>query len=156
MSTYVCNPAHTAALASFVRDQQRDGNAFGYPNDPADIAELWARENLRSVTHRYCLGPNAIDTALPDGCTTVDDYVTRCRNLTSSDFAIDPVEALSMIAWLEYQISEAPNYRQTEAYRLLQRVRHLAIANLPGYSDAPCEFTGRRSDRRAAIDTTAP
>lgn len=143
MSAFICNPEHFHALAAFATQ----GNVYS----PAGIEPAWLRsrceeylvtperehdatvarilylENVRSVDYRYG-EKNEIDP----------EY----WNIRSYPPVNNPVHILKMCACLEYQSCETPDYRDSLAYLLLTRIRAKAIKSLPGYEDAPWDYSG--------------
>lgn len=98
---------------------------------------LWA-ENVASVRYRY---PN--DAPGEEPGTYVDDepewhstykYRRAGKRLTIA-------EAFSAITCLDYQSCEHPEWRESEAFRILQSVKDCLATVLPGYSAAPWEIT---------------
>ena len=64
--------------------------------------------------------------------------------------AVPPLHILHMCSCLEYQSCESPDWRETLAYRLILAIKDAAIRALPGYDDAPWEYTKPEIKRRRA------
>ncbi len=79
---------------------------------------LW-QENQRSVNYRYSEGD------------TVSEYVYQ-----QTQEPVSPVQALKFIQCLRYQSCETPDWEDTKAAALLDRLQIDIIRVLPGYEDA--------------------
>lgn len=79
---------------------------------------LWD-ENYRSVNYRY-------DEDYSAPTFKVDPYVK-----------MSAVETVKLCDCYNYQTCEAPDWKETEAYAIMQAVREAAISALPGMSEAP-------------------
>jgi hypothetical protein len=98
---------------------------------------LWA-ENVASVRYRY---PNDAPGEEPgtynaDGTpqwSTGYTYSRKARRLTIA-------EGFSAIACLDYQSCEHPEWRESEAFRILVSLKDALIEVLPGYSSAGWEI----------------
>jgi hypothetical protein len=99
--------------------------------DTPKIAKILHVENVRSVNHRYT------ETA------SADDYAfTRV-----AAEAFTAVEVLAAAAGLRYQSSEHPEYFTSDAAEVLNAIERAAIRNLPGFADAPREWTREHGER---------
>lgn len=85
----------------------------------AMAGQVIVNENYRAVNHRY--GEASQPHALR--------YDSRAKVLR-------PVEVLKLIGCVEYQLDGQDDWKQTEAYALLQAVKDCAIRELPGYEAA--------------------
>lgn len=101
-------------------------------------------ECVRSVRYRY---PVENDDNLPGpiGSYWLDEYKAP------GYFGRQPtaVEALKLISCYEYQSCEHPDWEASEAFAFCAALRHALIAQLPGYQDAPWEWTGQPRVREA-------
>lgn len=145
MSAYIVNQAHVIALAAFAAT--RDGSSWNV--DPAylrtiehgrsevmrnardcELATMYATilmaENIRSVNHRY------------NENTPAEIVQVGPRDMIRH---VDPLWILKMCDGLEYQSCETEDWPRTIAYELLNHIRSAAIRRLPGYDQAPWEFT---------------
>lgn len=154
MSAFICGPDHFRELAAFATstgqlhgprvsptwlhsiagadcDMLTTGQAF---TDPLGYVELVANilflENVRSVRYRYP------DGELP-GPVELPDYIAMgwYQERVSS-----PVHILKMCKCLAYQSCEHPEWESSTAFKLLEAIKDAAIAELPGYEDAPWDF----------------
>lgn len=127
MSAWVCTNAHVdyiiAATVSF--DRRRE-----LPMSPTEAGRLLLQENVRSVLHRY--GPDALSA------DEVAAYARQIEQYTFSDVAtLTPVAALKLLASWQYQTCETPDFKETSAWGLAEKIRSLLVAALPGYDTAP-------------------
>ena len=107
------------------------GNQSVKPVSPDALGFLLWAENIASVRFRY---PNdqpgeEPGTYKPDGTPEWSDgytYKRPQRRLTT-------VQAFSAISCLEYQSCEHDEWIDSEAYRVLQRLKESLIGVLPGY-----------------------
>lgn len=121
MSAFICSPNHVAILATFAARRRR-GDAFRYFHggawiEPtaAQLFEVLATENARSVAHRYSEEPHPV-SPMPKAFKCPLD--------------IDPRAIVRGCDCLCYQSCETPDYKQTEAYAALQAIREIAISML--------------------------
>jgi len=108
-----------------------------YENADAIGVMLWA-ENYRSVDHRY--PDDEEDLPGPDGFSgaTTLTYV-----FDSIGGMLDPVVVLKALQCYEYQSCEHPEWKTSSARQFCEALRKVAIALLPGYSEAPWSFNDR-------------
>lgn len=150
MSAFICGPDHFKALCLFAAASSRGSlnvhprycrgevQKIPFERDSFKLAEAYAevlyRENIRSVRHRYPEGdlPGPITPTLRIRITLAD-----ARSITGH---LPPISILKMCDCLEYQSCETDNYRETDAYDLLNQIRRAAINKLPGYDDAPWDY----------------
>lgn len=105
--------------------------------DAADeIGRMLAVENAASVLYRYPDHDNSdyVPAWTTDGTYT---YVELGPMPT-------PVEGLKILSCFEYQSCEHPGWKDSEARRFCDALRMELIARLPGYSEAPWEWSTRR------------
>jgi hypothetical protein len=157
MSAFVCGPDHFKALALFASRQIGGYGAGRLTVDPryvrglpesahgfrgTQLAEVYANilyeENVRSVSARY---PNDSIDNLPGPIHKPATIQIAGRDIVNDGYRLKPVDILSMCNCLEYQSCETDDWQQTLAYRLLNCIRDAAVRQLPGYDDAPYEFT---------------
>jgi hypothetical protein len=129
MSAYVVSDKQLNVLATWM--YTNDGRI--YPTDDSKpmydeqtVVEILKRQNVRSVAYRY-------SEAEEDSSITFQYEYLRSP-LEKPTLA---VEVLSLLACYDYQACETPDYRDTEACRIVERIRAQAIRNLPGYDKAP-------------------
>jgi hypothetical protein len=160
MPEFVCSPEHIRELAIFAASPPRDNPGLGPHVNPlylrrpgaptaidsydtAALATFYAdtlyQENIRSVRMRY---PDATWDDLPGPAVKPAHILIRGRDL-SPDVSphLSPVALLKMCDCLESQSSETNDYRVTLAFELLDDIRRAAIRALPGYDEAPWEYT---------------
>jgi len=168
MSAFVCSQDHIKALAIFAAHRTPghgpnvdpryfkydggDERMCGRPDE--ELATYYANilycENIRSVQHRYPQDKTLDD--LP-GEINKPDFLTVTASefwdqFTDIRFAVPPLHILSMCSCLEYQSCETNDWQKTLAYRLIQRIKDAAIRALPGYENAPWEYTKPEVQKR--------
>lgn len=158
MSAFICNPSHLGILAAAAVHYRCPISEYAN-NEPVLIAQgvarELARENIRSVAHRYpqdvsggrpgpCLHDNEIEEA---AAFYAAHYVVHIGNVTK----LKAVELLSLISCLEYQSCETDDWTKSLACRQLEWLKGAVIRSLPGYSDAPYEYGGSVESIEALI-----
>lgn len=128
MSAFICTDKHINTLVSFASDNRLTA-AFGNPTRIHVVygaeqatAELLLIENIRSVNDCYKSEIGDVENAI-----TYDPKTPR----------VTPVEILKACQCLAYQSDNAPNWDNSFAKALLERIQARAIDLLPGYNDAP-------------------
>lgn len=155
MSAYVVDPEHVKVLAIWatqsrprlgIRVHQNHVLSTDQPMRDEDLASAYAdmlwQENIRSVMARY---PNDTFESLPGPIEKPEHIVITECDYWATRPAFQSVQILKMLECLEYQSCETRDYQTTPAYRLLDHMRRVAISELPGYEDAPWEYTGPES-----------
>ncbi len=141
MSAFIVNKAHIDALMALAGNEfLRPNEFFGAPPDYARardlLGQMLVNECLASVKYRY---PKVTDDALPG---PNDPYWLRPyvwpvligRTPT-------PVEGLKLISCYEYQSCEHPGWETSKAKEFCERLRPYLITKLPGYAEAPWEWS---------------
>ena len=166
MSAFICGQNHFKALAIFaaertggygwahLRVDPRYIKGLSHPQAEArglenltmpELATLYAdtlyRENVRSVRHRY---PESGRDNLPGPIGDPGFIAIKARD-TAHRFPVSPVDVLKMCDCLEYQSCETGDWNDTLACKLLGSIRKAAIRQLPGYDDAPWEYSREAS-----------
>jgi len=121
MSAFVCSKNHIAAVAAFGSSK----HAFlggGYASFDS-IYKTLADANVRSVCHRYGESADEYDSLLPPPDSR---RAPKCS----------AIEIVKLCDCLDYQSSETDDWRESEACKLLGRIRNAAINALPGYDEA--------------------
>lgn len=131
MSAFVVTEEHIKELAAFwaTADHWTRKNE----DDATKVARVLLAENLRSVRYRY---PGDDELPGPIETPEADTLSMRLRDIANRKVR-NPVWILKMADCLEYQSCETPDWKDTEAKALLDSIRRLAIAKLPGYDEAP-------------------
>lgn len=169
MSAFICGSDHIKALAIFAAHSSRphgmnvdpryfkheggDERMYGRPEE--EIATYYANilycENIRSVQGRY---PNDTFEDLPGPCDKAEQLevssLEAFAQYSDARLTLTPLDILKMCDCLEYQSCESADYRETLAWRLLGMIRRAAWRALPGYDDAPWEYTKPELQRRRA------
>lgn len=134
MSAFQVSPTHIGALVrwylkdcpSHARGSWRHHSAGC--TDAEDMINVLALENYRSVAYRY-EPRHTIDK--PDAVT----HVTL-----SSYPKLEPIAVIKACDCLDYQSCEHPEWETSDAYHLLNAIRHAAISRIHGYDDAAWEI----------------
>ncbi len=154
MSAYLCDVEHVSGLArwavendavsaAWLADEARKrGERLAMHDDDYDaapaVAVILARANVLSVAYRY---PNDKpgDRPGPIGFKDDTDYLLACsqraRYLRAAE-GVSPLEVLKAASCYDYQACETPEYSDSFARRIVERINSAAIAALPGYDEA--------------------
>jgi len=92
--------------------------------DMSELAQILLNENYRSVNYRYAEAETA------PAIQFQEVYAAAGRTWT-------PVEVLKLLACYDYQACECPDYAQSTAHVLVERLQYIAIHSLPGFDAAP-------------------
>lgn len=143
MSAFVVDKAHINAIV-------RSGLAVRYKplrwyhdkewreltsDNASAVGQMLLEECIKSVCHRYedsditdLPGRNDAEYIIPFGFRMSYNPPT-------------PVETLKIIDCYSYQSCEHPDWEESEAYQFCESLRSSTIDRLPGYDDAPWEWT---------------
>lgn len=138
MSAYICNPEHFGLLAAYYATKEHKGSEFA-----ERAAHVLALENIRSVSTRY---PEDKDGQRPGPCMYDDEICLAARVWAKCYFnriprSVKPVDILGMCACLDYQSCETGDWTTTKAFGLLRQIERCASRHLPGYDDAPWNWS---------------
>ncbi len=100
------------------------------------LGGLLIAENVESVCGRY---EDAADM-IPDFALTEYEAGPICANPEPK-----PVEVLKAISCYEYQSCEHDGWKESEAKVFCDALRRAVIAGMPGYENAPWEWTQKGS-----------
>lgn len=140
MSAYICDPEHFGALAAYavltdsVIHPWRAGDRI---LTAQNAAQRLARENIRSVAHRY---PDDKDGSRPGPCL-LDAEIEEAAaiyaaHFTTNPLRLTPVQVFKLCQGYSYQACEADDWRTTEAALQIEWIQSEAVRSLPGYDDA--------------------
>lgn len=157
MITFIVEKAHISAMLRFglTAPLQQHPPLSWYAEDPRklsqdkaqlihrqltseiqdEVGQMLLDENITAVSIRY---PKVSIGDLPG---RVDAQYLMPYHYTHSCRTPTPVEVLSLINCYEYQCCEDPDYCVSEAHRFCEALQSIAILFLPGYTDAPWEWT---------------
>jgi hypothetical protein len=132
MSAFLLSNKHIATLINSARPKfEADSFSYRYKEevfysngDRGRLGQVLMEQNYRSINTRY-----NEKTAAPK---FADDWNTSA----------DPVVILKACDCYDYQSCETDDYEQTEAYVIVQAIRHRNISRLPGYDKAPWGIDG--------------
>ena len=141
MSAYICNPEHFGLLAAYYATKENKGSEFA-----ERAAHILALENIRSVATRY---PDDKDGQRPGPCMYDDEICLAARVWAKCYFNrlpafTSPVAILGMCSCLDYQSCETEDWRSTKAFGLLCQIESCATRQLPGYDDAPWNWSDEK------------
>lgn len=140
MSAFIVDSDHIDLMVSAALDLPGVYTLrWQFPDDPTITREMneglsgWVgsmllAENARSVNHRYS----------EDELEPVYEFSRVPRS------QYDAVTVLKAVSCYEYQSCEHEGWQGSDAQRFCDALRHAAIAKLPGYSDAPWEWSRER------------
>ena len=146
MSAYICNPETFGILASFAIlnkcgiSQWQLFRRETQIEDAQRIAIGLAKENIRSVAHRY---PDDKDGQRPGPCLK-DAEIEEAAAIYAAHFlensryvrSLSPVQIIKIVQCAEYQSCETDDWKETLACRQLDWIKDEAIRALPGYEAA--------------------
>lgn len=125
MSAFVVNTKHIDALLNWAARQdnlyyfwQKTARYFG--REVEDIGNILLKANYASVNYNYSENIKA------------PDYVFHYHKAQ-----FKPVDIIKACNCLDYQSCEVPNWRDTEACRIIETIKDHAITQLPGYDESP-------------------
>ena len=99
-----------------------DGEAHYFDGNWRKIGQKLLDENYRSVNYRY-------------------DEESKPHTYSPASLApLMPVEILKLCNCYSYQTCETEDWRQTEAWEIMNTLRGFAIRALPGYEEAQWEL----------------
>lgn len=113
---------------SFLNDLPTAGHPWTDSRARAALGGILDFQNIRSVCYRY--SDLQADTARQH---MAGESAYRYAPTAPQP----PVAVLKLINSLEYQSCESPDWEQTRAYAVLERIRSDLIYKLPGYDEAP-------------------
>lgn len=146
MSAYVVNDDHIDALITFAVLKRVsyyfDGRWREIGDTTAtDAGRILLTENERSVAHRY-----------PGDDSRGEGPSYRFKMFPPD--SVTPLAILKGVQGLEYQCSETPDWRTTEAHAILHAIERAAIRALPGYAAGAWEIK-RPADAPVVISLSA-
>lgn len=151
MSAYICNPEHFGILAAWATLNECALFEWRHSRKPAAeietaqrVAKGLARENIRSVAHRY---PDTVSGNRPGPCLT-DERIEEAAALYAAHFmtnsayvrSLRPVQILVLCQGLDYQSCETDDWKDTLAWRQLDWIKNQAIRLLPGHATADWSY----------------
>lgn len=145
MSAFICNPEHFGVLAAYA---VKNGCAIlewasGSWHEVAQaVARGLARENIRSVAHRY---PNDVSGKRP-GPGLKDEEIEEAAALYAAHFLVNPpglapIQIINLCGCVDYQSCETDDWKSTLAWKQLDRIKDEAITCISGYGEADWEFS---------------
>ncbi len=151
MSAYICSPEQFGLLGAYaalkdvaVREWCHNTVNGKTVENAQRIAKGLARENIRSVKHRY---PDDKDGERPGPCL-LDAEIEEAAALYAAHFFVNPnyvtglrpVTILKLSQCVDYQSCETNDWKDTLAWRQLDRINCKAISDLPGYESADWSY----------------
>lgn len=89
---------------------------------------LWT-ENVKSIEYRY---PDVLDGGCHPGPCDFNPLEASGYEYRDPGYTLTPLEAIQACDCLDYQSCEHPGWRSSEAHRIMQAIRELAISSLEG------------------------
>jgi len=145
MSSFICDRNHIRYIVAATQnpeifpkfmhlswefgDQHREVR-HGDLEAAAKLGQMLWDENIRGVSHRY---PGESTDTLPGPCRESFKFTERD---VQTDRKIDPVQLLKSLSCLEYQSCDRPEFKDSEAAHVIERMRGSAICALKGYDRA--------------------
>ena len=167
MSAYICNPEQFGLLAAYAIINRcpiyewapnRTGRDADVKNVQI-IAKGLARENIRSVQHRYLMlndgqlpGPNLLKAEIEEAAAL---YAAHFLKNSSYVRKLAPVQILKICQSVDYQSCETNDWRDTLAWRQLDWIKNEAIRQLPKYSEADWTYERQIPEIEALYEGSA-
>ena len=131
MSAHIMGDAHIHAILTFMHSRELHGchRWENVQDELTDAGRTLLAANYVSYNVRYPLEADPKADA---------EMVAGYRWLQTR--MLSPVEMLKAVQYYEYQACEPDNWEQTEAHKLVVRMRERAICVLPGWEAAPWGF----------------
>lgn len=125
MSAFLCSDQHINTIVSFgvlnEASYYRDNRHHYLKQERDASAQILKNTNIDAINARY-----------REGCQHESIFF---RQAGARD--LEPVAVLKLCNSYDYQACEVPDYENTEAAKIVDSVRHVAIRKLPGYDDLP-------------------
>lgn len=132
---YVEGPSWARFDPAVTRWQEQEWRRIGLARDglvsSTEVGRMLAQENAASIGARYGDEPEA----------WVLDYTYPTRQFQSMIPGV--VEGLKLIECYEYQTCEHEGWAASEAYRYCDALRRTLVMRLPGYDEAPWEWSAK-------------
>lgn len=141
MSAFMCDGEHFAAIigtyaAMMERSHlhEREVHAEGFEASLLERARMLARQNLRSVDHRYDGNAEAVADFNVQAVISAPSskQIRRWR-----EKPLAPGELFKALDCYEYQACENDDWKQTQAKDLCDIIRKMACQEVPGWEAAP-------------------
>lgn len=133
MSAFVCSSNHIAILAKYCHENDiYVGHQFGEGSKQSDlIAKAFAVQNIVSVDYRYPDNENEpwVDNVFIDEC------MSKAPKADLNQY--DAITIFKLAECLAYQSCEHKNYKDFDAYRMVEQIKTKSITQVKGYDSAP-------------------
>lgn len=129
MSAFLVHDAHISFIVNFANTALAKWNSLpggARLDDPQGLGEILYKANVYSVDYRY--PAHAGDEA--------PAYVWKPSGPIPATLE-NTVKFLKALDCLEYQSCEPPAWDESQAYKIIQALRAMAVNVLPGYDSAP-------------------
>lgn len=159
MSAFVVDKRHIDLIVHAVIHGTEDGEhvwwsdsllrqeiAFCLPNERDfgdELGQLLLDENVRSVRYRY-----------DDDENMIPYYARQPYCFEPLPFRPTVVELLKALNCYIYESCEHPDWEDSMAYKIVMLIRNHAIYMLPGYEEAPWEWTEDEVQKRIQARVT--
>lgn len=139
MSAFMVGEPHINAMIGLAQRHFRDLSLRFSGVEADEIGRRLVAENRRSINYRY---PDTVGKPErepgPNVGLPIDVYTYQEPRKTPT-----AVEGLSLISCYRYQACEHPEWRESWAYDFCEQLQAALIRSLPGYKDAPWEWTAK-------------
>jgi hypothetical protein len=164
MSAYVSNPETFGLLAAYATLNKC--GIYEWTQDSGTsiettqrIAKGLARENIRSVAHRY---PDDASGSRP-GPSLLDEEIEEAAAIYAAHFLtnahyvrnLKPIQIIVLAQGVDYQSCETDDWRDTLAWKQLHWIKSEAIRQLPGYSSADWSYSRQVPEIEALYEGSA-
>ena len=147
MSAYICQPELFGLLGAYAAINQSVISAYRAGDmipTAQRVAMGLAKENIRSVAHRY---PDTASGSRP-GPSLNDEEIIEAAALYAAHFAtnrhyvrsLKQVQLFKLIQCLDYQSCETDDWETTDARQQLTWIESELVRSLPGYESARWEY----------------
>jgi len=136
MSAFMVGKAHIDALVNLAQKHHSywSSDMRGLVQDGDKLGQMLVAENVASVRYRY---PKDKPEQLPGSTDHLEPY----RHSPFRSRLPSEVEGLKLICCYRYQSCEHPAWEASTAKRFCETLRETLIHALPGYDEAPWEWS---------------
>lgn len=140
MSAFVVNTDHIDAIVTAWINVGGPCYMADRYEKATEIGRMLLAECIASVSYRYG-DPNELPGPIPT--PTVEGYEYQRMYFAPDRWSLLVPRILKLLDCYEYQSCEHPEWAESKAHDLIQRMRKEASRRLPGYDDAAWEVRDR-------------
>ena len=146
MSCFIVNEKHINTLVNYLKEKSKfqttieiEGKRLSLhdPSTLTKVGNVLVCENFRSYNYRYDEHENS--------------YIYN-YHFDWDILNMNPVQIIKACHCLNYQSCECPDYNESEAKRIIDTIKTIAICNLPGYDEAKWEITEEKKESKMKED----